>query len=92
MWVTIFKRAQAHLFAHRRFFYIALQQELFYFHTLKMFQVLLRKGNFKREAAQNNAVKEPIISKLLYIDLRPGQTCHSKDGGNTYSIGVGELG
>ena len=29
---------------------------------------------------------------LLYIDLRPRQTCHSKDGGSVYSIGVGELG
>ena len=29
---------------------------------------------------------------LLYIDLRPRQTCHSKDGGSAYSIGVGELG
>ena len=29
---------------------------------------------------------------LLYIDLRPGQICHSKDGGSAYSIGVGELG
>ena len=33
-----------------------------------------------------------IQSMLLYIDLRPGQTCHSKDGGSVYSIGVGELG
>ena len=29
---------------------------------------------------------------LLYIDLRPRQTCHSKDGRSAYSIGVGELG
>ena len=29
---------------------------------------------------------------MLYIDLRPCQTCHSKDGGSAYSIGVGELG
>ena len=29
---------------------------------------------------------------LWYIDLQPGQTCHSKDGGSAYSIGVGELG
>ena len=29
---------------------------------------------------------------LLYIDLRPDQTCHSKDGGSAYSIGMGELG
>ena len=29
---------------------------------------------------------------LLYIDLRPGQTCHSKDSGSAYSIDVGELG
>ena len=29
---------------------------------------------------------------LLYIDLRPRQTCHSKDGGSAYSISVGELG
>ena len=28
----------------------------------------------------------------LYIDLRPGQTCHSKDAEVAYSIGVGELG
>ena len=28
---------------------------------------------------------------MLYIDLRPGQTCHSKDGGSASSIGVGEL-
>ena len=31
------------------------------------------------------------VVPLLYIDLRPGQTCHSKDGGSAYSIGVGEL-
>ena len=29
---------------------------------------------------------------MLYIDPRPGQPCHSKDGGSAYSIGVGELG
>ena len=29
---------------------------------------------------------------LLYIDLRPRQTCNSKDDGSAYSIGVGELG
>ena len=29
---------------------------------------------------------------LLYIDLRPRQTCHSKNGGSAYSIGVGKLG
>ena len=29
---------------------------------------------------------------VLYIDLLPGQTCHSKDGGSAYSVGVGELG
>ena len=29
---------------------------------------------------------------MLYIDLRPSQTCHPKDGGSAYSIGVGELG
>ena len=29
---------------------------------------------------------------MLYIDLRPRQICHSKDGGSAYSIGVGELG
>ena len=33
-----------------------------------------------------------IIMLLLYIDLRPRQTCHSKDGESAYSIGVGELG
>ena len=33
-----------------------------------------------------------LTTWLLYVDLRPGQTCHSKDGGNAYSIGVGELG
>ena len=33
-----------------------------------------------------------ILEELLYIDLRPGQTCHSKDGGSAYSIDVGELG
>ena len=32
------------------------------------------------------------IGELLYIDLRSGQTCHSKDGGSSYSIGVGEPG
>ena len=32
------------------------------------------------------------MQRMLYIDLRPGQTCHSKDGGSAYSIGVGELG
>ena len=30
--------------------------------------------------------------QLLYIDLRSGQTCHSKDAEVAYSIGVGELG
>ena len=29
---------------------------------------------------------------MLYIDLRPCQTCHSKDGRSAYSIDVGELG
>ena len=29
---------------------------------------------------------------MLYIDLRPGQTCHSKDAKVAYSIGVGGLG
>ena len=29
---------------------------------------------------------------MLYIDLRPRQTCHSKDGGSAYSIRVGEIG
>ena len=29
---------------------------------------------------------------MLYIDLRPGQTCHSKDSRSAYSVGVGELG
>ena len=29
---------------------------------------------------------------MLYIDLQPCQTCHSKDSGSAYSIGVGELG
>ena len=29
---------------------------------------------------------------MLYIDLRPRQKGHSKDGGSVYSIGVGELG
>ena len=29
---------------------------------------------------------------LLYIDLQPRQTCHSKDGGSAYSIGVSEPG
>ena len=29
---------------------------------------------------------------MLYIDLRPRQTCNSKDAGSAYSIGVGELG
>ena len=28
----------------------------------------------------------------MYIDLWPGQTCHSKDSGSAYSIGVGEFG
>ena len=36
--------------------------------------------------------KERTSCQLLYIDLRPRQTCHSKDGGGAYSIGVGELG
>ncbi len=35
---------------------------------------------------------ESLPELLLYIDLQPGQTCHSKDGGSAYSIGVGELG
>ena len=29
---------------------------------------------------------------MFYIDLRPGQTCHSKDGESAYSIGGDELG
>ena len=29
---------------------------------------------------------------MLYIDLRPRQTCHSKDGKSAYPIGVGQLG
>ena len=29
---------------------------------------------------------------MLYIDLQPHQTCHSKDTGSAYSIGVGKLG
>ena len=29
---------------------------------------------------------------MLYIDLQPGQTCHSKDGGSAYSIGGSEVG
>ena len=29
---------------------------------------------------------------VLYIDLRPCQTCHSKDSGSAYSISVGKLG
>ena len=33
-----------------------------------------------------------IYHYLLNTDLRPRQTCHSKDGGSAYSIGVGELG
>ena len=33
-----------------------------------------------------------IYVRMLYIDLRPGQTCHSKDAEVAYSIGVGELG
>ena len=28
----------------------------------------------------------------MYIDRWPGQTCHSKDGGSAYSIGIGKLG
>ena len=32
------------------------------------------------------------VKVLLYIDLRPSQTCYSKDGGSAFSIGVGELG
>ena len=28
---------------------------------------------------------------MLYIDLQPGQTCHSKDSGSAYSIGVAGL-
>ena len=34
---------------------------------------------------------ENIQELLLYIDPRPLQRCHSKDGGSAYSIGVGEL-
>ena len=33
-----------------------------------------------------------IKFQLLYIDLQPGQTCHSKDAEVAYSIGVGGLG
>ena len=32
------------------------------------------------------------LLNMLYIDLRPGQIGHFKDGGSAYSIGVGELG
>ena len=37
-------------------------------------------------------VLDCCLEIMLYIDLRPRQTCHSKDGGSAYSIGVGELG
>ena len=29
---------------------------------------------------------------MLYIDFRPRQTCHSKDGRSAYSIGMGKFG
>ena len=38
----------------------------------------------------NRNITLPLL--VLYIDLRPGQTCHSKDAEVAYSIGVGELG
>ena len=41
------------------------------------------------KASCRTKIKEPYLL-LLYIDLRPRQTCHSKDGGSAYSIGVGE--
>ena len=36
--------------------------------------------------------KNTNFEQLLYINLRPCQTCYSKNGGSAYSIGVGELG
>ena len=33
-----------------------------------------------------------LVQNVFYIDLRPSQTCHSKDAEVAYSIGVGELG
>ena len=47
-------------------------------------------GRFKRLI--NNISHDKTWTWLLYIDLRLRQTCHSKDGGSAYSIGVGELG
>ena len=40
----------------------------------------------------NSDHKQHKQHNVLYIDLWPGQKCHSKDGGSAYSIGVGELG
>ena len=36
--------------------------------------------------------KQFSLTGVLYIDLRPGQTCHSKDADVAYSIGVSGLG
>ena len=44
------------------------------------------------ETIQMTALLRTARIMMLYIDLRPGQTCHSKDGGSAYSIAMGELG
>ena len=49
------------------------------------------KSMKKLEQADANEIKQSW-SRLLYIDLQPCQTCHSKDGRSAYSIGVGKLG
>ena len=51
-----------------------------------------------KKILQNNYTKNVNISvqwmqfPMLYIDFRPGQTCHSKDAEVACSIGTGELG
>ena len=61
-----------------------------------------RPGDLRRLAVTQTSVKDHQLTPgeeellkyyiMLYIDLRPGQTCHSKDAEVTYSIGVGGLG
>ena len=53
-------------------------------------QVQPKRQNRKEKSRR--VYMHPCWVYLLYIDLRPGQTCHYKDGGSAYFIGMGELG
>ena len=48
--------------------------------------------HFYDESTICNVILLDLLNRMLYIDLRSGQTCHSKDGGSAYSIGVGQYG